>query len=124
IVPDELVANLNYRFTPDMTPDDAERSLRARVPGEFEFRIVDRAPAGKVWADVPMVKEFIERFGLKVAGKQGWTDVARFGAAGVPAINFGPGVPELCHQATEYCPIVNLAPAHARLAEFLTRGVS
>ncbi len=119
VVPDELVANLNYRFTPDMTLADAERSLRARVPAEFEFRVVDAAPAGKVSMDAPAVKEFVARSGATLAGKQGWTDVARFTAAGIPAFNFGPGLPELCHQAGEYCPVANLEPAYRRLAEFL-----
>ena len=119
VVPDELVANLNYRFTPDMSLADAERSLRARVPAEFEFRIVDAAPAGKVSMDAPAVQEFVARSGATLAGKQGWTDVARFTAQGIPAFNFGPGLPELCHQAGEYCPVANLEPAYRRLAEFL-----
>ena len=46
--------------------------------------------------------------------------VAQFTAAGVPAFNFGPGVPELAHQAGEYCPIENLERAYRWLAEFLT----
>ena len=50
--------------------------------------------------------------------------MARFTAAGIPAFNFGPGIPELCHQAAEYCPIANLEPAYARLVEFLARGTS
>ncbi len=125
VVPDELVANLNYRFTPDMSIADAEQALRARVPAEFELRFVDRAPAGDMSLDAPAVKEFVARFPAKLAGKQGWTDVARFTAAGIPAFNFGPGRPELCHQAGEYCPIGNLEPAYRWLAEFLTtRGAA
>lgn len=121
VVPDELVANLNYRFPPGVSLDEAERCLRALVPAEFECRIVDRAPAGEVCADRPLVREFVERFRLPVAGKQGWTDVARFTAAGVAAFNFGPGIPELAHQADEYCPLENLLPAYDRLASFLAR---
>jgi succinyl-diaminopimelate desuccinylase len=67
------------------------------------------------------VQAFVRRFGARVAGKQGWTDVAQFTAAGVPAFNFGPGIPELCHQAEEYCPIANLETACRWLAEFVTR---
>lgn len=119
VVPDELVANLNHRFTPDRTVADAERRLRALVPAEFEVRIVDAAPAGRVSADHPEVAGFIRRFGLPVAGKQGWTDVARFTEAGIAAFNYGPGIPDLCHQKDEYCPIANLEPACRTLAEFL-----
>jgi succinyl-diaminopimelate desuccinylase len=120
VVPDELVANLNYRFTPDRTVEDAERRLRALVPAEFDVRIVDFAPPGRVDAELAEVREWIERFGAGVAGKQGWTDVARFTAAGVPAFNFGPGIPELAHQVDEYCPIDNLGVAYRWLSEFLT----
>ena len=123
VVPDELVANLNYRFTPDTTIAEAEVALRSRVPAEFEFRIVDAAPAGRV-ADEPPVREFIDRSGATVAGKQGWTDVAQFSAAGVPAFNFGPGIPELAHRQDEYCPIRNLEPAYGRLAAFLSAGAA
>jgi succinyl-diaminopimelate desuccinylase len=83
--------------------------------------IVDAAPPGRACGDDPRVAEFIARFGTKLAGKQGWTDVARFTAAGIPAFNFGPGLPELCHQADEYCPLGNLEPSYRMLAEFLAR---
>jgi succinyl-diaminopimelate desuccinylase len=73
-----------------------------------------------VCAERPEVREFIDRFDAEVAGKQGWTDVAQFTAAGVPAFNFGPGIPELAHQVDEYCPIENLGVAYRWLSEFLT----
>jgi succinyl-diaminopimelate desuccinylase len=119
VVPDELVANLNYRFPPDRTMADAERRVRALVPAAFEVTIVDRAEPGRVCGDRPEVREFIERFATPLAGKQGWTDVARFTAAGIPAFNYGPGIPELAHQADEYCPIPNLHVVYANLAAFL-----
>jgi succinyl-diaminopimelate desuccinylase len=121
VIPDELVANLNYRFPPDRSVEDAEARLRALVPAEFEFRVVDRAAPGRVCDDRGEVREFVERFGAEVAGKQGWTDVAQFTAAGIPAFNFGPGIPELAHQVDEYCPIENLEIAYRWLKDFLTR---
>jgi succinyl-diaminopimelate desuccinylase len=121
VIPDELIANLNYRFPPDLTVEQAERRLRGLVPAEFEFTVVDSGPPGLVCADRAEVREFIERFGAKVAAKQGWTDVARFTAAGVPAFNFGPGIPDLCHQVDEYCPVQNLEVSYRWLREFLTR---
>ena len=120
VVPDELVANLNYRFPPDRTVAEAEARVRALVPKEFGFRVVDAAPPGAVSSDRPEVREFIERFGLGIAAKQGWTDVAQFSEAGIPAFNFGPGVPELCHVVDEFCPIENLERAYRTLAEYLT----
>jgi succinyl-diaminopimelate desuccinylase len=122
VVPDELVANLNYRFPPDRDLAAAEARLRALVPADFEATVVDRAPPGRVALDLPEVGEFVRRFGAPVAGKQGWTDVARFSAAGVPAFNFGPGLAEQCHQPGEYCPLVNLDTAFRWLADFLREG--
>jgi succinyl-diaminopimelate desuccinylase len=119
VIPDELVANLNHRFPPDRTVEEAERRLRGLVPDAFEFRVVDRAPPGKVCADHPQVREFVERFSAAVTGKQGWTDVAQFTAAGVAAFNFGPGLPEQAHQVGEYCPIENLGVAYEWLRAFL-----
>ena len=124
VVPDELVANLNYRFPPDRTVAEAERRIRSVVPSSFEVTIVDHAPPGKICAGDPLVAEFIRRFGAKTAGKQGWTDVARLTEAGIPAFNFGPGVPELAHQRDEYCPIENLGTSYRWLREFLTSGVA
>jgi succinyl-diaminopimelate desuccinylase len=122
VVPDRLRANLNYRFTPDHDLAHAEARLRAQVPADFEIEIVDRAPPGRVCLDVPEVREFVERFRLPVAGKQGWTDVARFTEAGIPAFNFGPGIAELAHQQGEYCPLASLEPALRHLADFLTEA--
>uniref|UniRef100_A0A832HZY8 Succinyl-diaminopimelate desuccinylase n=1 Tax=Eiseniibacteriota bacterium TaxID=2212470 RepID=A0A832HZY8_UNCEI len=122
VVPDTLVANLNHRFPPSRTMAEAEARLRARVPADFEFTVVDRAEPGLVCLDRPEVRAFVERFRLPVAGKQGWTDVARFTSAGIAAFNYGPGVPDLCHQAGEYCPIPNLAAAYETLAAFLKEG--
>jgi succinyl-diaminopimelate desuccinylase len=119
VVPDELVANLNYRFTPDVDLAAAEAKLLSLVPKEFEARVVDRAPAGRVSLDLPEVKEFVAQTGAVLGGKQGWTDVARFSAAGVAAFNFGPGLAEMCHQADEYCPTPNLETAYRWLARFL-----
>jgi succinyl-diaminopimelate desuccinylase len=55
-----------------------------------------------------------------VGGKQGWTDVARFSAAGIPAFNYGPGLAGMCHRADEHCPIENLGVAFETLARFLS----
>ncbi|MCU0314217.1 MAG: succinyl-diaminopimelate desuccinylase [Solirubrobacteraceae bacterium] len=119
VVPDELVANLNYRFPPDRTLAESERKLRALVPADFEFAVVDQAEPGLVCSDRPIVRDFVDRFGLPVNAKQGWTDVARFTSAGIPAFNFGPGIPELCHVRDEYCPVANLGTAYDTLARFL-----
>jgi succinyl-diaminopimelate desuccinylase len=122
MVPDELVVNLNHRFPPDRTLAEAEARVRALVPADFAVRVVDRAGPGLVCLDRPRVREFLERTGRPASGKQGWTDVARFSELGVPALNFGPGLPDQCHVADEYCPTANLLRAYEVLAGFLAEG--
>jgi succinyl-diaminopimelate desuccinylase len=122
VVPPEMVVNLNHRFPPGRSLEQAIDGLRARVPGAFGFEVVDQAPPGDVCLDHPEVQRFLLATKAKVAGKQGWTDVARFTAAGVPAFNYGPGIPDLCHRADEYCPIANLGVVYDNLAAFLRGG--
>lgn len=119
VVPDEMIVNLNHRFTPGTTVEEAIANVRRLVPDRFGFTVVDQAAPGRVALDQPLVQEFVRRASAKVAGKQGWTDVARFSAAGIPAFNYGPGLAELCHRADEHCPIANLGVAYDTLAGFL-----
>jgi succinyl-diaminopimelate desuccinylase len=119
VIPAEMLVVLNHRFPPDRTIEQAIANVRQRVPQEFGFEVVSQSPPGKVCADHDGVKRFVRMSGAKVAGKQGWTDVARFTAAGVPAFNYGPGLPDLCHRADEYCPIPNLGTVYENLARFL-----
>jgi succinyl-diaminopimelate desuccinylase len=121
VIPAEMLVNLNHRFPPDRTIEQAIANLRRHVPATFGFEVVDQAPPGAVHLDHAEVKRFVKLSGATVAGKQGWTDVARFTAAGVPAFNYGPGIPDLCHRADEYCPIGNLGTVYENLARFLGR---
>lgn len=119
IVPDEMLVNLNHRFPPDRTVEQAAARIRKVVPSGFGFEVVDANPPGQVMLDQPLVQSFIQLTGANVGAKQGWTDVARFTNAGIPAFNFGPGLAEMCHRADEYCPVDSLGVAFEWLAAFL-----
>jgi len=120
VVPDRFTVNVNRRYAPGRSPEEAIAELRALVPESFEFQVVDVSPPALPHEDAPLVAEFLARFGLERRAKQGWTDVAQFTERGVPAFNFGPGVPELAHRADESLPVENLARAYEVIAEFLT----
>lgn len=118
VVPDTFTINLNYRFSPARTVREAEERLRDLVGDRAEVVITDRAPAASPRRDAPMVASFVSSVGAAVEPKQAWTDVARLDAAGVPALNYGPGLAAQAHQVGEHVPAANLAAARAALARF------
>jgi succinyl-diaminopimelate desuccinylase len=101
VVPDQFVLNLNHRFAPDTSLEAAQEHVRALVGGRAWIDFVDLSPAAPPTATHPYVKHLM---GVGVRGiepKQAWTDVARFSARGIPAINFGPGENAQAHQKNE-----------------------
>lgn len=123
VVPDRCTVNLNYRFAPDKEPDEAVAHLADLVGDRAELQVIDVAPPARPYRDAPLVQAFIDAAGAPVAAKQAWTDVARLAQAGVPALNYGPGLTAQAHQAGEYVPVANLDQARAALARFL-RGAT
>jgi succinyl-diaminopimelate desuccinylase len=114
--------NLNYRFPPIYTLDEAEARLRD-VANEADWvTITDRAPAGAVVEDNPHLDRLVAIAGSERQGKQGWTDVARLSGRGIPAINYGPGDPSLAHQAAESVALASVDSAFEVLREFLIDG--
>lgn len=120
IIPSEFTLNLNYRFSPDRTIDEAIRHLITVAEGADSIEIADVAPAGPVDASHPMVPALTEASGAELASKQGWTDVARLGVHGIPAVNYGPGSAKQAHQVVEYVELDELTVVFDALREVLT----
>ena len=116
VVPDHVEAWLNFRYA---AGTDGPARLAEICAGHGELEIVGHAPAGAVCSDHPQVQRLIEAGSLAVAPKQAWTPVAELTAAGVPAVNFGPGVPAEAHTRTERVPIANLLRAYRVLEAWL-----
>jgi succinyl-diaminopimelate desuccinylase len=119
VVPDWFELNVNYRFAPGKSLEAARGEVLALVAGEAGVAFVDEAPAGPVTLDNPVLARFLEASGAPVAPKQAWTDVARLGEAGIPAVNYGPGEPAQAHQVGEWAPVAPLAGATQALARLL-----
>ncbi len=124
VIPGEFTVNLNLRFAPDRSIDDAEAELRQRVGARASIEVVDRSPPAPPRLDHPIVQAFVDAVGAEVAGKQAWTDVARFAEIGVPALNYGPGLTSQAHQRGEYVEVDALVDGHLRLCRFLAGGTA
>ena len=125
VVPDEARVVLNHRFAPDRDQSAAEQWLRSFLAPDLddgdEIAITDSAPAAAPGLAHPLLQALIARNQLVVRAKLGWTDVARFAAAGLPAANFGPGDPLLAHSRDERVTRSSLESTYAALADLLSR---
>ncbi|HYQ62973.1 succinyl-diaminopimelate desuccinylase [Actinophytocola sp.] len=118
VVPDEAVLTVNHRFAPDRSPSDAEAHLREVFEG-YDVTVTDSAAGALPGLTAPAAAELVTAAGGTPVAKLGWTDVARFAALGLPAVNFGPGDPTLCHTQEENVPTADIARCVAVLTNFL-----
>jgi succinyl-diaminopimelate desuccinylase len=119
VLPDECVVEVNYRFAPDYSEAEAEAFVREFFEG-YDVTLTDSAPGALPGLDVPAAKAFVELVGGEVFPKFGWTDVARFSALGIPAVNFGPGDPMFAHKQEEHVPVEHIERCEALLTRWLT----
>jgi succinyl-diaminopimelate desuccinylase len=102
VIPDLFEVNLNHRFAPDTTVATAQTFVQGLVAGEADLEFTDVSPSAPPFRDHPLIRELADCGVLSVEPKQAWTDVARFAALGVPAVNFGPGTQAQAHQKNEW----------------------
>jgi succinyl-diaminopimelate desuccinylase len=119
VVPDECVVTVNLRFAPDRDAAAAEAHVRDVFDG-LEVRIVDLAPGALPGLAAPAAQEFLAATGAQPTAKYGWTDVSRFAALGIPALNYGPGDPNLAHTREEHVDTRQITEAAAVLRRFLS----
>jgi succinyl-diaminopimelate desuccinylase len=100
VIPDECEVEVNFRFAPDRSAEAAFAHVREVFAG-YEVRLIDSAPGALPGLTAEPAVEFLAAVGAPPAAKLGWTDVSRFAARGIPALNFGPGDPNLAHAADE-----------------------
>ena len=120
VVPDEVTMTINHRFAPDTTPAEAEENMK-KLFKDFNFQLLDVASGAPTGLNNELIKDFVSKIGTAIAPKFGWTDVARFAAAGIPAINFGPGDPNLAHHPDEAVKIKQIEDVFASLKDWLTK---
>lgn len=119
VIPDLCEVEVNFRFAPSRSELEAEQHVRDVFEG-FEVEIVDLAPGARPGLDAPLAREFVAAVGAEPRPKYGWTDVARFSALGVPAVNYGPGDPHLAHHDEERVPVAQIEAVARGLRAWLT----
>ncbi|MEW1953841.1 succinyl-diaminopimelate desuccinylase [Terrabacter sp. NPDC080008] len=118
VVPDSCTVTVNYRYAPDKDTEQALAHVRQVFDG-FDVELTDAADGARPGLQLPAAKAFIEALGVPVRPKEGWTDVARFSALGIPAVNYGPGDPNLAHMDDERCPVEQYTQAEAAMLRWL-----
>jgi succinyl-diaminopimelate desuccinylase len=121
VVPDLCEIDINHRFAPDRTPEQAEAYLRELFAG-YELEVADTAAGASPGLSAPPARDFVAAVGTAPVAKLGWTDVARFAALGIPAVNFGPGDPALAHHPDEHVEIGKITEGAAVLRRWLGGG--
>jgi succinyl-diaminopimelate desuccinylase len=118
VIPDSAKVEVNYRFAPSKSAKDAEAHLRELFAG-FELEVVDSAEGARPGLDSDLANEFLSATNTVAKPKYGWTDVARFSALGIPAVNYGPGDPSLAHADNENVPVGHLFDVENGLRSWL-----
>ena len=119
VIPDECVVTVNYRFAPSKSGDEAAAHLSELFDG-FEVAVTDLSEGARPGLDLPEAAAFVAATGSTPKPKYGWTDVARFSALGIPAVNFGPGDPNKAHADDENVPVSQIFACEAALRTWLT----
>ena len=119
VVPDECVVTVNFRFAPDRSADQAQDYVR-RLFADWEVTVPDVAGGARPGLTEPAAAAFVAAVGGTPRAKLGWTDVARFASLGIPAVNYGPGDPQLAHRADEHVPVEAITDCEAKMLSWLT----
>lgn len=121
VIPDEAVVSVNYRFAPSRSAAEAIAHVRELFAG-FDVEVTDLAEGARPGLDDPLAQDFVAAVGGVARPKYGWTDVARFSALGIPAVNYGPGDPQLAHADDERVSIDEIRACERGLRAWLGTG--
>jgi succinyl-diaminopimelate desuccinylase len=120
VIPDAASVTVNFRFAPDRGVDDAVAHVHEVLDGlDVELELTDSAAGALPGLTKPAAAALVEAAGGQVRAKYGWTDVARFAALGIPAVNYGPGDPNLAHRSDEHVEVARITAATDLLRKYL-----
>jgi succinyl-diaminopimelate desuccinylase len=124
VIPDHCAVTVNFRYAPDRDEDAAEAHVREvfadAIAAGATLTVTDNAGGALPGLAEPAAAAFVAAVGRPARAKLGWTDVARFAAFGIPAVNYGPGDPQLAHTREEHVVVDRLQPAEDALIAYLS----
>ena len=118
VVPDEATLHVNYRFAPSRSAEEAIQHV-TELFADFDVRVVDRSEGARPGLTSAIARDFVAAVGAEPTPKYGWTDVARFSAMGIPAVNFGPGDATLAHADDERVAVSQIVECELALRKWL-----
>ncbi|MFJ6939378.1 succinyl-diaminopimelate desuccinylase [Streptomyces sp. NPDC101132] len=122
VIPDACTVTVNFRYAPDRTQEEALAHVREVFADcdVDEFVVDDHSGGALPGLSHPAAVAFMEAVGGLPMPKFGWTDVSRFSALGVPAVNYGPGDALLAHKVDERVETKAILYCEERLRAWLT----
>lgn len=121
VIPDAASVTVNFRFAPDRTPHEALIHVQEVFDGlHVVIEQTDSAAGALPGLTAPAAAALVAAAGGQVRAKYGWTDVSRFAARGIPAVNYGPGDPNLAHTVDERVPVEQISTVAALLRGYLS----
>jgi succinyl-diaminopimelate desuccinylase len=119
VIPGTGTANVNFRYSPETSATQAEQQLREWCEPHGELEVLSNSPGALPPHENPLLDRLLAQTGAAAQPKQAWTPVAEFAAAGIEAVNLGPGDPAFAHRADERIAIAALARCHEIVEAFL-----
>ncbi|WP_244882643.1 succinyl-diaminopimelate desuccinylase [Gordonia desulfuricans] len=125
VVPDAASVTVNFRFAPDRSITSSLDHLREVFAGPLEsgeitMELTDSAAGALPGLSHPAAAALVAAASGRFRAKYGWTDVSRFSALGVPAVNLGPGDPSLAHRRDERVPVSQIREVTELLRAYLS----
>ncbi len=128
VIPDAASLDVNFRFAPDRTVEAAYAHVRDVFAdqidtGAVDIELTDSAPGALPGLSDPAAHSLVAAADNRFRAKYGWTDVSRFAALGIPAVNLGPGDPNLAHRRDERVPTAQITQVTDILRRYLAAPV-
>ncbi len=121
VIPDAAELTVNFRFAPDRSPEQALAHVREVFDGlDVHLQQTDAAAGALPGLAHPAAAALVAAADGMVRAKYGWTDVARFAALGIPAVNYGPGDPNLAHKRDERVELAQITAVTETLRRYLS----